>query len=131
MNDLGSSQSQRRGFAGLPPVLKIAIWIGSVAALAGVVQGGAWLIGLDFQILSSAGGGRGVLLAMALATLFVMMGIDRRPLADYGLAVTSDWPRRWMPGWPAVQSSQSANPASLRQPMTTTSPTASLPASVS
>ena len=98
MNDLASTESQQRGFASLPPLLKIAIWIGSVAALAGALQGGAWLVGLEFYILSSAGGGRAVLLAMALAALFVMMGADRRPLADYGLAVTRGWPRRWLGG---------------------------------
>ena len=90
--------SQDRWFPRLSPFLKIAIWLGSVTTLAAIVQAGAWLAGSDFSILSSAGGGRGLLLAMALGALLVMMGADRRTAADYGLAVRAGWRHRWLGG---------------------------------
>lgn len=84
-----------RGFRAYPPLIKITLWVAAIVALASLVQAIAWLAGLDFDVLSQGGGGRGVLLALALATLLAMMAADRRPAADYGLAADPNWARQW------------------------------------
>ena len=86
------------GFRSYPPWVKIALWILAIGLSASVVQAAAWLAGLDFDVFSQSGGGRGVLLALGLATLLIMMAADRRPAADYGLAAGADWARQWFSG---------------------------------
>lgn len=75
------------------PWAKTVIWILAVAAAGGAIQAGAWLIGADFNILSQSIG-RGVLLTLALAGLVILMTLDRRTAADYGLVVGEDWPKQ-------------------------------------
>ncbi len=90
---LKTDSPQPLGFAALSPLAKIAVWFSAIAVLAGTIQAVAWTLGLDFSILSKSGGGRGVLLALALGTLLLMVAVDRRPPAAYGLWVGSRWPR--------------------------------------
>jgi hypothetical protein len=80
-------------FATLSPTLKLTLAFVIVALLAGIVQGMAWVLGLDFHILQARNGGRGVLLALALLSLLGLMAADRRPAADYGLAPGPGWKR--------------------------------------
>lgn len=85
----------RRGIASYSPAAKLALWIGVVAVLALVVQSAAWLLGLDFNILSQGKAGRAVLLVLALGSLLALMATDRRSLAEYGLEISDRWPRQW------------------------------------
>ena len=94
-----SGSPKARGFAGFSPLGKLAVWLTAVAALAGAIQSAAWVLGLDFNILLESGGGRGVLLGLALGALLVMMAIDGRPAADYGLAVGSRWQKVFLGGF--------------------------------
>ncbi len=87
-----------RGFPSYHPLLKLGLWVLAIVVSAAAVQAIGWLISADFDILSQGGGGRGVLLALALATLLVLMAADRRPAADYGLAIGGDWARHWFGG---------------------------------
>jgi hypothetical protein len=80
--------------ANLPPLAKTALWVGVIVLLAALVQAGAWLFGLVFEVFSQSGGGRGVLLGLAVAVLLALMGADRRSAADYGLAPGRRW--HWM-----------------------------------
>jgi hypothetical protein len=84
--------------ADLHPLAKFAVWTAMIAAAAAIVQTAAWILGLEFQILRNGGGGRGVLLGIALASLFLMLAADRRSIADYGLAVGPEWKQRWFGG---------------------------------
>lgn len=86
-------------FAALAPQAKLALWISAIVALATIVQGVAWLLGLEFNILQASGGGRGVLLVLALGTLLVMMAADGRPAADYGLVAARGWQRMLFGGF--------------------------------
>lgn len=83
---------QRAGpLAHWPPLAKIAVWCGAILLLAAMIQAAAWTVGLDFEVFSESGGGRGVLLGLAVAVLLLLMGADRRPAADYGLAAGTRW----------------------------------------
>lgn len=93
-----SKARKPRGFAALAPSVKLAIWLVAVATLAAGVQGIAWVLGLDFDIFLESGGGRGVLLGLALASLLLLMAIDGRPAADYGLAVGGRWKKLLLGG---------------------------------
>jgi hypothetical protein len=84
--------------ASLHPLGKLGIGAALVVAGAAAIQVVAWAIGLDFHILQSGNGGRGMLLAVGIAALLFLMGSDRRPVADYGLAVGPDWKRRLLKG---------------------------------
>lgn len=64
-----------------------------VVVLAAAVQGGAWLLGADFSIVDASGGGRGVLLGLALGSLLLLMAADGRPAAEYGLTAPTGWQR--------------------------------------
>ena len=82
--------------AQLSPWSKIGLCALAVATVASIVQGIAWLLGLDFDILS--GGGSGILLAISLACLLLLMGADRRPASDFGLFVGPRWKKLWFGG---------------------------------
>jgi membrane protease YdiL (CAAX protease family) len=77
-------------------MLRCVVWMAAVAVAAGLVQAGAWMVGVEFSIVSHSG--RGVLLALALGGLLTMLAIDRRPLSDYGLTVGDGWLREAMTG---------------------------------
>ncbi len=81
------------------PPLKIIAWIGVVAVLAGLIQGTVWLAGLPWNILLHGGGGRGVLLGLALGTLLLLMATDQRPATSYGFFVGRSWARLLMGGF--------------------------------
>lgn len=89
----------RRPFSSWPPLAKIGAWVALLAAMAMAVQSLAWLVGSGFSVLANGGGGRGTLLALALASLLAIMSADRRPLAEYGLAVDAHWARRLLWGF--------------------------------
>ena len=84
--------------ASLHPLGKLGVGAALVIAGAAAIQLVAWAIGLDFHILQSGNGGRGMLLAVGIAALLFLMGSDRRPVADYGLAVGPDWKQRLLKG---------------------------------
>ncbi len=73
------------------PLTKLGAWLAIVLGLAATIQAAAWLLGIDFNILSHGNGGRGVLLVLALGVLLVLMALERRPAADFGLVAGSDW----------------------------------------
>ncbi|MEX0712437.1 MAG: sulfotransferase [Pirellulales bacterium] len=85
----------RRPFAAYPAWAKLLVWLAAVVLSAAVIQGAAWLIGLDFDILSQSKAGRAVLLLLAVVCLLAIMAADRRPAADYGLVVGEQWRRQW------------------------------------
>jgi hypothetical protein len=87
------------GFAALAPQAKLGLWLGTIVILATLVQGVAWGLGLEFNILQASGGGRGVLLILALGTLLIMMAADGRPASDYGLVATHGWQRMLLGGF--------------------------------
>ena len=90
--------TRKLNFASLPPLLKLAVWIGAIALIAAAIQAVAWLAGLPFNVLAEGGGGRGVLLGVAVATLLLLMAADSRPAAGYGLAIGSRWHRHLLGG---------------------------------
>jgi hypothetical protein len=85
-------------FSDLSPPVKIAAWLILIAVLASIVQAVAWALGLPFNILASSNGGRGVLLALALASLLTVIAVDRRPVSDFGLFVGPRWKKLWFGG---------------------------------
>jgi membrane protease YdiL (CAAX protease family) len=85
-------------FAGLPPAIKLSIWLGSIVVLAAAIQSIAWGVGAHFHILHASGGGRGVLLAIALCTLLAIMAVDGRPAAEYGIVAHAGWRRHLFGG---------------------------------
>jgi len=80
----------------LNPWLKLGLWALTVTAVAGALELAAWMMGADFSLLSVSGGGRGVLMVVAVGSLLVLMAADRRPAADYGLVIPQDWPRQFL-----------------------------------
>ncbi len=80
-------------FAALSPLVKISLWGLAVGAVAGAIQGAVWLLGSDWSILAESGGSRGLLLCIALASLLVLMAVDRQPAATYGFFVGRAWSR--------------------------------------
>ncbi len=83
-------------FARFPPLAKIGIWLALTAILASILQTGVWLLGIEFDIL--AGGGRGLLLALALGGLLAVMAADRRPISQFGLFIGPRWKKLWFGG---------------------------------
>lgn len=86
-----SSPTENGILGGWSPLAKTVFSVGVIVLLAWGVQVGAWIFGLQFDVFSASGGGRGVLLSVAVAVLLVLMGTDRRPASEYGLAVGSRW----------------------------------------
>jgi membrane protease YdiL (CAAX protease family) len=84
--------------ASLHPLFKLGLGAALVVAGSATIQSAAWAVGLDFNILQAGNGGRGMLLAVGIAALLFLMSSDRRPIADYGLAVGPDWKRRLLTG---------------------------------
>ena len=85
-------------FADISPFGKILVWLGLVALMATVVQSAAWLAGTSFRIMASGKGGRGVLLALALAGLCALIAADKRPVSDFGIFVGPRWKKLWLGG---------------------------------
>ncbi len=98
MNHSPQQKGLTRRFRALPPIVKIAIWLSSIAVLGALVQTATWMLGLDFNILYHSNGGSFVLLCIGLAALLVMMQADRCSPAEMGLTVGPDWSRRWHSG---------------------------------
>jgi len=85
-------------FSSLHPLIKLAAWVALLAGLAFVVQGFAWLCGLEFNVLDGDHGGRGILLTLAVLSLVVIMSADRQPISEYGLIVGPKWKKLWRLG---------------------------------
>ncbi len=99
------SQTPRPKEAGIlahwSPLAKTAIWCSAILLLAALIQAAVWAIGLDFEVFSQSGGGRALLLGLAVAVLLFLMGADRRPAGDYGLAAGPRWHWRLFGGFAA------------------------------
>lgn len=78
--------------AAAPPMVKLCALGLAVAAVGAAIQAGAWLLGLDFWILSKSASG--LLIAVGLCLLLALVAIEGRPMADYGLIAESNWHRR-------------------------------------
>ena len=92
---MGAAQGDGRGvpgFARLPPLVKLGIWLALTVAAAGVAQAAAWGLGFD-------GGVRPRLPDLALLSLFVVMVLDGWPASEYGLAVGHRFLRRFCKGF--------------------------------
>jgi hypothetical protein len=68
----------------------LGLWIGLTAAVGAAAQAGAWLIGVDFEVLGS-GAGSSLLIVTAVVTLIGLMASDDRPLTEFGIHVGPDW----------------------------------------
>ncbi len=88
-----------KGLAACSPLTKIAILFAAVAGIALLIEAVCWSLGLQWSILSESGGGRGVLLTLALAALMALMAADRRPIGDYGLSVGPGWAKALLGGF--------------------------------
>ena len=71
----------------LSPLSKLGIWLCLTCCLVLAIQLGAWAVGSDFNAVQSSG----VVLAMALASLFVLIAADQREVADFGFIVGPVW----------------------------------------
>ena len=71
----------------LSPLAKLGIWLGLTCALTTVIQLAAWLVRADFDVIHNSG----IVLAMALASLFVLIAADQREVADFGFIVGPVW----------------------------------------
>lgn len=78
--------------AAAPPVVKLGALVAGVAVIGGGVQLGAMLLGLDFWVLGAQGSG--LLIVAALSLLLALIGLEGRPMADYGLVADAAWRRR-------------------------------------
>lgn len=78
----------------LSPLAKLGIWIGLTCALTGVIQLAAWLVGSDFDVIHNSG----IVLAMALASLFVLIAADQREVAEFGFIVGPVWKKLLLRG---------------------------------
>lgn len=96
MSDNPQTSSQRWSFASLSPWSKVGLWLVTLAALAGIVQLGAWTVGLEFNVWGHSG--RGVLLTLAVGILLAMMAAEGRPPAEYGLVFPEGWWRQLLQG---------------------------------
>jgi len=99
MPSVKSPERPDAGLAARSPLTKLAIWFGVVAGLALAIEAFCGALGLDWSVFSESGGGRGVLLALALGALMALMAADRRPLADYGLSVGPGWGKALLGGF--------------------------------
>jgi hypothetical protein len=85
-------------FSSLHPLCKLGSWVLLLTVASTAIHGAAWLVGLDFNILSNDNGGRGVMLAVAMAALLFVVAADRRPIADFGLFIGPRWKHRLFGG---------------------------------
>jgi hypothetical protein len=76
--------------ADAPPGWKLVAWLGGVAIVCAAIQGVSRLLGAELNILGS-GTGSTVLILVTLISLLLLMSRDRRPLAEHGLRVGTDW----------------------------------------
>lgn len=78
------------------PWLKIACWLGFVAAVAGLAQLLCWACGVQFSVAGSTG--RVLVAITAIGSLLYLMLMERRPSADFGLALDANWGRYLLSG---------------------------------
>lgn len=75
--------------ASASPLVKIALWQAATFAVVTLVQLAAWALSLQTQVFGDSA--RSVLLPVSWIGLVVLTFVDRRPLADFGLALTDRW----------------------------------------
>lgn len=95
MENPSRSAWQLPPFCAWHPAAKLAAWLLLSTVAAGAVEGVCFVLGLPISLRLQADGGRALLLVIAITTLFGLMAVDRRPLAEYGLAVGIGWRRQW------------------------------------
>ena len=76
-------------FDSFSPFVKLLTAATVVVVLAVCAQGVMWLAGSDSSIVDARS--RGLLIGLALASLLVLMALDRRPASDFGLFVGPIW----------------------------------------
>ncbi|MEM8866100.1 MAG: sulfotransferase [Planctomycetota bacterium] len=81
----------------LSPFAKLALWAIAVVVIAGAVQLLAVTLGLNFSVFEKQTGSV-VAILIAFACLLVMMAVESRPMADYGLVADAKWRQRAMHG---------------------------------
>jgi len=79
----------------LPPFLKVGAWVVGVGAAALAIELVARLLGFEYDAFNASGAERGVILVLAMAGLVMLMSAERRPIADYGLAIPDHWRKRF------------------------------------
>jgi hypothetical protein len=79
----------------LPPFLKVGAWVIGVALIGLIVQTVARLLGFGFDMLNASGAERGLIIVLSMAGLAMLMGVEQRPIADYGLAIPERWRARF------------------------------------
>jgi hypothetical protein len=90
--------NSRRGFSAYHPLWKIGLLLLAIVATSCLIQAVAWLVGLEFSLLSFNRGARTTLLMLSLVYVLVMMQADGRSAAQLGLAMGEGWSRRWLKG---------------------------------
>ncbi|MCA9269661.1 MAG: hypothetical protein KDA41_14370, partial [Planctomycetales bacterium] len=85
-----NTQARDERSRGWSPLAKLALWAGATALLALVAQLCTLPLGAEYSIFTT-GGGRSVLLALALIVLLYLMAYDQRSAAEYGLVVDRRW----------------------------------------
>ncbi|GMU80178.1 MAG: hypothetical protein AMXMBFR47_00490 [Planctomycetota bacterium] len=91
MNDRPAGWTDR--LIAAPPWVKLIAWAAVTLAIAVPIQVAAWASGLQEHIFGETA--QYVLLPVALMTLSLMAVLERRPAAQYGLAIGD----RWRPGF--------------------------------
>jgi len=77
---------------------KLSLALGFIVAFLSLVQALTSALGLSFSVWEHSQGARSLLLGVTLGTLVLLMGLDRRPLRDYGLCVSDHWVREFTLG---------------------------------
>ncbi|MGI9456922.1 MAG: sulfotransferase family protein [Aeoliella sp.] len=77
-------------FSALSPLAKLTVWAAGVALVVGVVEMVAGWLKLSFSLLDKNMGGT-LLIIGALVSLLAVLATERRPLAEYGLAIGPRW----------------------------------------
>jgi hypothetical protein len=95
---LSTQLAPRRGVSSYHPLCKIALLLLAILVASAVTQAAAWLIGLDFSLLSFDRGARTALLLLSLVLVLALMQADGRSAADLGLTMSEGWWRRFLIG---------------------------------
>lgn len=74
------------------PLLKLTLWLGFTLLATILVQFAAWILRLQPNLFDDSA--RHALLPIALIALAVLALLERRPAADYGLAIPAGWQRQ-------------------------------------
>jgi hypothetical protein len=87
-----SPTSAKPWLARVSPLLKLTLWLAFTLAATVLVQFVAWILRLQPNLFDDSA--RHALLPIALIALAVLAIFERRPAADYGLAIPAHWQRQ-------------------------------------